>query len=640
MKLSGFSVGILLVCERYENLKNTTLDTCDLAMVWSSFSEEPGVWSIPREVDRTFEELRTEYLRWLSDLGNTYIDARKIVGHFQVRPAFSMWWMSLMVEKSQWKSLSLYQIFRLMALDRLIFKVKQEKLSKVVIDVSERPVRLALKNWCNKRGIPAVILKKGPSIRSSILPTSVKRYVPWTLRAFAYFSYLVLLNRSAGPPAESAHSLKGGTQFSFFSYFFNLDRSELDQGRYLSRYWIGLREKFLGGGSSWNWLHLFIKSPQTKYPGTSTSLVRQLNTHASEYESHRLLGARMPVWQLANVLKDYIRVWRAAVSLKDVKKHCLMRDGLLDIWPLLSDDWMDSFYGKTAVSNAFYLNMFESVIQQLPYQKKGFYLLENQAWERALIYAWRNAGNGLLVGVMHSTVSSCDLRHFFDPSEYKGKDSLSLPVADFVGVNGEAARRHYLEGGFPADKIIRLEGLRYLYLHSGTPSSTKSKASIKRLRLLVLGDYSPAITQRQMSLLSAAGREISGEIDIFVKSHPACKIDPKDWPMLALTPLEKPLEQLSNGYDVAFTSNSTGAAVDAYLSGKPVLSILDPETFNLSPLRGFPGVKFVATPGELIEALFCCRDGSCGVAFVEPAFEFLYTDPSLRGWREIFAKDQ
>ena len=54
---------------------------------------------------------------------------------------------------------------------------------------------------------------------------------------------------------------------------------------------------------------------------------------------------------------------------------------------------------------------------------------------------------------------------------------------------------------------------------------------------------------------------------------------------------------------MVFTSLATSSAVDAYCAGLPVISIIDPLTLNLSPLRGIPGVQFVNTPPQLSEAI-------------------------------------
>lgn len=101
----------------------------------------------------------------------------------------------------------------------------------------------------------------------------------------------------------------------------------------------------------------------------------------------------------------------------------------------------------------------------LPRQDKGFYLQENQGWEFGFIHSWRVSGhNKCLVGIPHNTVRYWDLRGYFDPEIFEDTSRCQLPFPDFVGVNGEAAKKLYLDSGYPEDILIEVEALRYLHL--------------------------------------------------------------------------------------------------------------------------------------------------------------------------------
>jgi surface carbohydrate biosynthesis protein (TIGR04326 family) len=83
-------------------------------------------------------------------------------------------------------------------------------------------------------------------------------------------------------------------------------------------------------------------------------------------------------------------------------------------------------------------------------------------------------------------------------------------------------------------------------------------------------------------------------------------------------------------YDVALTSISSSAAVDAYLAGKFVISVRDPDNFNMSPLRGFVGVEFVSSAAELLKALKLTNSADS-----DRAQDYFYTDPSLHYWSSL-----
>jgi surface carbohydrate biosynthesis protein (TIGR04326 family) len=65
----------------------------------------------------------------------------------------------------------------------------------------------------------------------------------------------------------------------------------------------------------------------------------------------------------------------------------------------------------------------------------------------------------------------------------------------------------------------------------------------------------------------------------------------------------EPISKLLGECDVAYSSAVTSAAVDAYCAGVPLVSVLDPNTLNLSPLRGCSGALFASTSDELVTAL-------------------------------------
>ena len=64
-----------------------------------------------------------------------------------------------------------------------------------------------------------------------------------------------------------------------------------------------------------------------------------------------------------------------------------------------------------------------------------------------------------------------------------------------------------------------------------------------------------------------------------------------------------PIDLLIQQCSLAYTGSITSAAVDAYFAGKPIVTILNPNALNLSPLMGYEGVIFVSKSEELVEAI-------------------------------------
>jgi surface carbohydrate biosynthesis protein (TIGR04326 family) len=523
-----------------------------------------------------------------------------------------------------------------MAFDHMMQRAEYSKVDQIEIAVVDKTVRKSLIAWCEKRGY-SYIVRTGVNAERKISLSYLYRLMPHTLQSIIYLVYCLLRcwPVKAGP---CYLEVDNKPQVSFVSYFFNTDIEGLREGKYISRYWTSLYDFLQSIDNRYNWLHLFVNSKEIDSPRSANGLIRNLNYTLKTKERHQLLDTRISYSVLISTLSDYLKVWMAAFRIRGIKQSSFEIEGSsVLLWPLLANDWKESFFGRTAIGNALYLNRFERAIAELPYQDRGYYLLENQAWERALIYVWRQAGHGSLTGVQHSTVNPCDLRYFFDPTEYHNQLPYSIPMPDKIAVNGDAAKRQFEKGGFPQERLVAVEGLRYLYL-DGLDQTPADEKTSDRLRLLVLGDYLPNVTHKLMQLLSDAAEEFPENIEVLVKSHPACTIRQSDWPLLNCKLLDDSLDQLVDSYDVAFTSNVTAAAVDAYLAGKPVLSMLDPETFNMSPLRGVSGVEFVSTRHELIDCLASLA--SVDVAPIEPGVgQYFYTDSALPRWKQLICGD-
>jgi surface carbohydrate biosynthesis protein (TIGR04326 family) len=153
------------------------------------------------------------------------------------------------------------------------------------------------------------------------------------------------------------------------------------------------------------------------------------------------------------------------------------------------------------------------------------------------------------------------------------------------------------------------------------------------LRVLVLGDYLISKTQWQLHLLEQAALLLPFNTVFTVKPHPNCPIQPDDYPVLSMMVTMEPIAKLLAECDVAYSSAVTSAAVDAYCVGVPIVSVLDPNTLNLSPLRGCAGAQFASTPEELVAAL---TFAATAPRTPRDQQEFFTIDTQLPRWRKLF----
>jgi surface carbohydrate biosynthesis protein (TIGR04326 family) len=106
-----------------------------------------------------------------------------------------------------------------------------------------------------------------------------------------------------------------------------------------------------------------------------------------------------------------------------------------------------------------------------------------------------------------------------------------------------------------------------------------------------------------MQLLKEAADFFSNKIHITIKTHPANPLLPGICNYIHHLKSYDSIAKLIMQCDIAYSSGATSAAVDAYCSGKPLISVLDPKILNLSPLRGKDSVYFIRNSQELIAAI-------------------------------------
>ena len=197
-----------ILCEKPEDLQGRS----GFVVYWASFQQGESALSIPARLEREGEVLQSEYLQWLHDLGRSEWRGCSIADHLAVRSDFSIWWMSLLVEKSQWKSPHLYNCFRLMAFERLL---RDEQPASVEIAVNDGDVAEALATCCGNAGIPCHVEAFSAS-RSSVGIESL----PHLLRAVLVLGRDLL---QRWPQKRDDLAIEESSEIVIISYFFNVD---------------------------------------------------------------------------------------------------------------------------------------------------------------------------------------------------------------------------------------------------------------------------------------------------------------------------------------------------------------------------------------------------------------------------------
>jgi surface carbohydrate biosynthesis protein (TIGR04326 family) len=586
--------------------------------------------SIPQFVEENASSLRSRYLAWIYELGASNVQGSSLVEHLQLQSNFNYWWMTLLVEKSNFsKSPHIDDSIRLLAFSDWI---AGQSITRIILTSTNRPLAECLHTWSEKVGVQFEWRR----------PIESKAQLSWLRRGFSLLPALLqaclwLLKYISerwvlrGEGVQAWRQSAGGV--TFFSYLFNLTPKAAVSGKYESNYWGPLPEALRRKGCKSRWLHLYVKDACVPNSKKAAEIIRSFNETSKGMEVHTALDSFLSLRVVLNAIKNWLSLaWRGKYLHKFIINASKER---FDLWPLHADDWRKSTCGVTAITNALYSNLFYVALKDLPKQEVGCYLQENQGWEFALIQHWKSADQGLLIGSPHSLVRFWDLRYFFDPRNYCQDNDMPMPLPDLVAVNGPSATNAYLQGGYPTNKLIQVEALRYLYLDKYEIQLNRSEEfKFNGLRLLVIGDYQASNTRLQMRLLAEAAEVLPIGTVITVKPHPACPINLQDYPELQFTLSMEPLSDLLRACDVAYTGAATAASVDAYCAGVFVISVADPAAMNLSALRGLLDVQYISTSDQLASAinLFFTTEKSERIA--QPFFNL---DNRINLWRSIFS---
>lgn len=605
--------------------ENHPTDDYDTLIYWSSYTniKKDKIFSLPLLVEEYAESLRSNYLKLIYEFGETRIGNQSIIEYLQIRQNFSYWWMTLLVEKCNYaKSPQIKNIIKLMALEKWLHENSHKKIQLVTLnnELADAFSLLSKKllidfEWkkINKEKNSPISIKK---IFYS-LPSIIQQPI-WLLR------YLVFNWQLKGVGVRQWRESSATT--TFVSYLFNIIPEKLKQGEYGSRYWTDMVEVLDKKQYATNWLHIYVKSDLLPTAKKAREAIQTFNRQKDSRQTHATLASFLTITLIFHTLKDCYSI------LKLKKNVCKVLQSKSDyLWPLFKKDCQESMGGITAANTLLNFNLFERAMRELPIQKRGCYLQENMGWEFGFISAWKSAGHERnLLGFPHTTVIYWDLRNFFDPRSYRRKEQGGLPLPDYVGVNGKKAKQMYIDGGYPVNKLIEVESLRFLYLsYFPAHNNAIDAKGLKNEVVLVVGDYLPKNTAKQLKLLSLAADNLESSIHIIIKPHPACPIKMQDLPGLNCEISMQPIDELLLISDIVYASSVTSAAVDAYCTGRPVITILDGKSLNMSPLRGASGVQFVSTAKELAIAI-----NGAEVNELEQREDYFYLDVELPRWRE------
>lgn len=580
--------------------------------------------SVIDEVEAHADSYRAAYLAWVRSLGCHRIGGASVIERLTNTDGFSYWWMSHLAQQFNVMAGSpVDDVIKALAFEKLVIQMNADR---VVLVSARRPLALVLAGLCEKLGIAFTWQENAaPSSHFGGLEEWIRRAPDW-IQAVAYLGmYLIRTIPAVRRPRQG----QPRARVTFFDVLVHFDSGAASVGRFVSNYWTALVDAVREWRIECNWLHLYFRHRATRTPRIASKLVGGWNRTGGWSQEHALVESALTARAVVAAVRDYLGL-RALHSETAALAGVKPRASVLEPWPLIESEWRDSLCGRQAMLNCLTYQVLGAAVARLPKQDLGIFICENQPWEMALLHHWRRRPNGLLVGVPHTTVRYWDLRYFHDSDSYaSGPDSLPMP--DLLAVNSPYARRALANAGYPDDRLVDVEALRYLHLAARpgrTPASEDSKPAAAT-KILVCGDFMQDTNRRLIAMAEAARKIRGGALDLLIKPHPAYGLAGGLLSEGLWRVHDGPLSTILSACDVVFTSAITSAAVDAYCAGLPVIQMLDGETFNRSALLGFADVLFVGDVNQLLAAV------DMAVPPVPEGRRYFWIDAGLPRWRRL-----
>jgi surface carbohydrate biosynthesis protein (TIGR04326 family) len=604
-------------------------------LYWNGYDYGPNSIAILDHVEKNSNKFKSKYLQFVHDLGETVIQDKRISEHFEVEAGFSFWWMSLILEKSPYKSARICDCLRLLALEDILV---QKKPAKIILKTSNTLLAKSISILCLNLGV-SYEWDKEPVHHKKSKHVNWVNHLPHTIKALKWLLG-TMISRWRLCHAHDPKRFFNDQSVTFFSYFFNLGNEKNFGKIFHSHQWEALPNFLTELGLNTNWLHIFPYSDAIPDAQTGVKRARGYNENAPVNGYHAFVDGYFSASTIVKAVKNWISLICVGFRLNSAPNYFSPKNSGVSFWPFLKDDWLSSLHGQSAIQNCLWHSTFDKALSSLPYQNLGLYLYENQSWETALIHAWRKNGHGRLIAVPHSTIRYWDLMVSDNVLSLDVHSNTDRPQPDKIALNGKLAKSLITKPIGNRNVLVDVEALRYigrqdkknsLNFLNNADRAGENTGSHKPTKLLVIGDFTANGTSEMLKIVSKATFNFEKGVETTIKLHPACDREGVGNIPAGARIDYSSLNTLLSTHDIAFCSNTTSAVLDAVILGAPIVVMLSDKALNFCPLRNVEHLKFIRNALDLELALKTPEDFKLNIDIND----FFNSNSDLPRWRQL-----
>lgn len=543
---------------------------------WSSRTEDPSIISILNVIDENESLIKKNFLNFLYELETEKVGKKNLINDLYNKKGYNFWILSQIYEKNFYKSTLNLDFYKIAAFEIILKKNYQE---------------IKLKN-INKKFIPAIKeICKINNTSYSILYYNKDKFIqnikpPQFLTAIAFLIFNYLRSINAKLNIEKGKYFKNVNNISIFTYFYNF--KYLDEANIINfRQWHEIPKKIKKKNyGSINWYHHFIKHQKANNIRSSNKLISKINNKYRD-DLHNLILTYLSLSMSVKILILFI-YHSLNFKIINFKKDLFTRNKhRKKYWSIFKNDWNSSFHGKVLMQNIIWIELFEKILKKLPEQKIGFFLLENQAWEKILIHAWKKNHHGRIVGFVPNITRYWDLRY---SSHSDFKDTKHIQSDNIICFN-QITLNTLILMGYEKNKIIKeFNDKIKTNTHRFYTSNQNNLKNKTKEKIIIFGDYEKNINYNFLDTLKRS--KFSQNFIFYIKSHPGYEINLNTYKQLNISIFKKEIEDIGDDFIAAIVLGASGAAIDSYLRGLKTLIFFNENDLNYSALKEVKGVNF------------------------------------------------
>ena len=335
-------------------------------IIWSGNLSNKNSIIISEYVEKNSLELRDQYLKLIHQLSQSVVLDKSLYQTLQLSTGINLWWMSLTVEKSFFKSPLMQECIKLLALEKFLTENPHRVIE--VLGVDDSRIRKTIATFCEQQSIQVKFV--GAEVRVSSTWQKIFNKLPHILQAISWLIMHTIFRLSLKVQKPFVW-LSGKDTVFFFSYFIHLNHQKAKLGDFYSFQWGELPEKLSAWNINQNWVHQLVFNKEIGHVNKAMELINLFNKDKEKQGVHNLLDSYITPLMVLKTLYQWIKIVFQIYKLRRIKKSLLAAEYKMGLWELLKGDLFSSLYGKIALQNILLTELIDAAIKSLPKQKVG-----------------------------------------------------------------------------------------------------------------------------------------------------------------------------------------------------------------------------------------------------------------------------